>query len=447
MQKRRIAIIGAGPSGFGVAEVLRQEEFIDHFDITIYESSGYVGGKCRTILEDGSIANGSLGGYEVGAGFVPRFARSYADLMHIIKKNNIKLRSVEQPNRPTYHYVKNGKTVSVGQLHIRQLFIKPGVFIEVLLSYLGYTAKYIRYGNPKRIGFSKLPEALKKTLPKNYNPPALSRYAHVVQGFGYADIDDAYLRPPLAYYFAYLEPAMKPPLSMINGGTQGIWAKVASTYPKDCIRLNEPVKSIHRSKEKVTVKTAKGSEDYDYLVVATSLKAALGYLDISATQREFISRMKYNHYITILCKVSGLEAVGTFNLSACTDNTRLGQVLFCSKQDENSDIVTLNLYIDTHKKVSDETILKDAEDSLMKDFGATLVEKQEARIFHWDDYFGHLSEHDINEGWYDVFEQDFQGKNRTLYVSSGLHMETIGGAVQYATKQTKKYATAWLNQI
>ena len=446
MSKLKVAIIGAGPSGFGAAEVLRQAPFKDHFTFTIYERNDYVGGKCQTILKDGSIAEGKIGGYELGAGFIPRHARSYAELMRIIKRYHISLRSMRQPHRPTYQYMQDGQVVPVGRLHVSQLFSKPHIFFRTLVSYLNCAFMYARYGRPGR-GFAHIPAGLTRPLPSTSNPAILARYAHVVQGFGYADMDDPYLRPALPYYYRYLEPAMKPTLSMVDGGTQAIWAAVAKTYPPDSIRLNEAVQRITRTPDKVLVRTARGSEEYDYVIIGTSLKVAMGYLDISSEQKAFMSKMKYNHYPTVICKVAGLQAVATFNLAACLDKQQLGRVVFCSQQHPDSDTATLNLYVDPKRKVDDKTIIDEVEISLREDFGATLLEKDTARVFHWDDYFGHLSQQDIADGWYEKFEQDIQGKNRTLYLSSGLRMETMGASVQYATTQTKKYARAWLKQL
>jgi hypothetical protein len=444
MPKLRVAIIGAGPSGFGAAEVLRQDAFRKGYAITIYESNDYVGGKCRTVLADGTAAEGALGGYELGAGFIPKYARSYAALVKLTKRYGITLRSMQQPHRASYQYVKNGKAASVGQLPIRLLLTRPQRFFSVLASYIHVTVKYMRYGRAKR-GFEGLPPGLKQFLPKDYNPVIFARYAHVIAGFGYADMDDPYLRPAQLYYYRYMEPAMKPPLSMVDGGTQAIWEAVAATYPAGTIRLNERVQKITRTPEKVLVRTAHGSEEYDYLIVGTSLKVAMNYLDVADDQKKFMSKMKYNHYLTVLCKVSGITAVETFNLSACTDNTQLGRVVLCSKQNPDSDIVTLNLYVDPKRKMSDKTIMNEVETSLWEDFGATLLDKGSAQVFHWDDYFGHLSEQDILDGWYENFDRDIQGSNRTLYLSSGLRMETMGASVEYATKQTKKYARAWLD--
>jgi len=444
MPKRKVAIIGAGPSGLAAAEVLRQAPFAEHFDITIYESNDYVGGKCQTVLPDGKTAAGTIGGYELGAGFIPKYARSYADLMHIIRRYGIKLRSMEQPDRATYHYVRNGQSVSVGQLRLRFLFTRPLTFIRTLASYISYGLKYVLYGRPKH-GFAGLPAGLKRQrVPRTFNPALLARYAHVIAGFGYADIDDPYLRPALLYYYRYLEPAMKPTLSMVDGGTQSIWSAVAATYPDGAIRLQERVEHVSRTPEKVVVKSIHGTAEYDHVIIGTSLKAAQHYLDVSPEQKKLMAQMKYNHYVTVLCRVSGLSAVATFNLSACMDNQQLGRVLFCSMQHPDSDITTLNLYVDPKRTVSDKTIIDEVETSLREDFGATLLEKDTAQVFHWDDYFGHLSEQDIADGWYEQFEQAIQGKDRTLYLSSGLHMETMGDSVQYATRQTKKYAEAWL---
>jgi hypothetical protein len=442
MQKLKVAIIGAGPSGFGVAEILRQKSLREHFDITIYESNDHVGGKCWTILEEGTSANSASSGHEVGAGFIPKYARSYADFMRIIKKYDIKLRKFQRASELLM--LQDGAASTTGQLSAGLLVTNPSLFFKIFADYVKHAVLYARYGSTKHIGYTNLPKALTRPLPLDHNDAMFLRFAHVMQGFGYADMDDPYLRPPLAYYYRYLELTMRSPLYMVEGGTQSIWEKVAETYPQGTIRLNEAVLRVKRTPEKVIITTANDVATYDYLVVATPLKAAQKYLDITKQQKEFMSQMKYNHYITVLCKASGIKEGGTFNLSACSDRERLDQVFFSYKQDPNSDTVTLNLFIKPGDASDDKTILDNVDKSLPRDFGAKLLDKRKAKIFHWDDYFGHLGSEDLASGWYDDFEMDYQDKNRTLFVSSGLHMETIGASIQYATKVTKKYAKIWL---
>ena len=439
MTKIKVAIIGAGPSGFGAAEVLRSKPYRDAFEFTIYESNNYVGGKCRTVLRDGAVANGKMGGYEVGAGYIPTHARSYKDLMDIIKRYDVSLRSIKQPGREIFDFVEHGgRRVSIKQL-------KPRNFIPVLSSYLSYAFTYVFCNGNKNAGFTHLSKRLLTPLnPSNIG--VYKRFSHVVQGFGYADIDDLYLRPMLPYYHRYLDPMMRPSLSMINGGTQGLWAKVTEHYSAQEIKLNTQVLSIERFEDRVVVATKDKSEAYDYLIIATPLKPTLKYLDFTPEEKMFVERMKHNHFVTVLCEVTGINAIATFNLSACNDRSRVGDVVFCHKEHADQDTVTLNLYVDPKAPLDDAAILDSVERSLRDDFDAELLNRSTAKIFHWEDYFGHLGISELQNAWYDTFDRDLQGKKRTLFVSSGLHMETVGASVQYATRMTKEYAESWVSQ-
>ncbi|HTB48690.1 MAG TPA: FAD-dependent oxidoreductase [Verrucomicrobiae bacterium] len=444
MKKLRVAIIGAGPSGFSVAEVLRSERYADYFDVVMYERNGYVGGKCCTVFDDGSICNDKPGGYEMGAALLSKHTPSYKDLKDIIEKYDVKTTPFREANRTVFSYVKRGKHASMKYLSWAYLRRSPPTFLHALKGYDEYALDYLKYAGSLHAGYTNRPPVLSKRLSRLYTKEVSERLAGIMQGFGYADMEDRHLTPALLYYHQYIEPGVfEYPIYKLDNGMQGIWAKIAATYPTGTIRLNQEVTRINRMSNAISVTTPDGTEIYDYVVIATPLKPALQYLDLDHEQKQFLSRMQHNHYVSVLCRASGLEANGTFNIEACYSKKRLGRVVFGYKRYPDSDYITAYLYVKKGGRSDDKSIVKVVAKSLHADMGAELVDSQHAKVFHWQDYFGHLRPKDIRAGWYDDFERYFQGKDRTLFVSSGLHMETVGASVQFGTQEAKKYAKIW----
>lgn len=447
MNKIKIAIIGAGPSGFGAAEAFRSKEFAGRFEITIYEKNDYVGGKCCTVDEKGNVTNGQPGGYEMGATIIAKHTSNYKALSAMIDAQGTELKPFIEKDRHMFRYMKRGKFISIKQIYLAQLFHQPRKFFQALRGYDAYTSDYMKYVIRRTDGYANQSKALYKSVSKKYGKPVYTRLAGIMQGFGYADMDDKHLTPPALYYHQYIEPSIFAfPTYIVKGGTQGIWAKLADSYPANSVCLNETVAHIERHQDLVRIRTNKRIEDYDYVVVATPLKPALSFLDTTPEEHEFMSKMKHNHYVSVLCQTSDLGSVGLFNLPAMITKRKIGEVMFAYQRYSDSNYVVAYLYVKPGAKLSDNSIIDSVERDLKKSLRVSIINKEQAKVFHWQDYFGHLDTKTLKSGWYEEFDRHYQGQQRTLYVSSGLHMETVGASFQYGNSMGKKYARKWLEQ-
>lgn len=437
MKKVKVAIIGAGPSGFGAAEVLRQDK---RFEITMFEKNNYVGGKCLTVFEDGTVCNGKLGGYEMGAVLVSKHSESYRELMKLIEKYDIKLEPHQESERSFSIHLRNGKEDSYSPFDWHQIITNPAAFWKNIRRIDQYAVDYARYSSDRKIGYQNRPHSLNKNLSKKYGRPVNNKMATVMQGFGYADLDDNHLSPPLLYYHQYIDPKdVILPLYKLPAGTQGIWAKISKTYPPNTIKLNQTVVSVERHQKGVTVRANNAAYDFDYLVIATPLKPAIEFLDLSRDEKQLLKKMKHNHYVTVLAEVDGLSAMATFDMKACTSKKQIGDVLLGYKRYPDSKWTALYLYLRPGQECTDQQILQKVSRSLSKNYQASLVANSKPIIHHWDDYFAHLDTKSLNQNWYNEFDQNFQNQKRTLFVSSGLHMETVGASVEYATAVTRNF--------
>jgi protoporphyrinogen oxidase len=442
MIKQKIAIIGAGPSGFAAAEVFKSNKYSPYFDITIYERNDYVGGKCHTVRFDSNDRRE----YEVGAVLVSEHTQGYASLIKLLDKYEVSRSIFSRRDENAPVYLNKGTAIDINKIYLRDLKTNPKKFWRVFNGYNKFAEDYLHYSRTRHVGYSHRPKQLNKNLSKVYRHEVNERLSGVMQGYGYADLDDKKLSPPVLYYHQYIEAGeIEHPLHSIDSGTQSIWTKIASTYPEGKVRLNEQVLKIKRDSLGVEVSTNKATEKYDHIVIATPLKPALNFLDLDKEEKMFLTKMKHNNYVTVLCEADGFSSPVTYNVKACTNQKDVGRVMCAYKRYYNSNVVALYLYPKTNYG-NDETILNAVEVSLKEDFNASLKNRNKAKVYHQEDYFGHLDTKTLNEEWYEKFDESFQAKNRTLYVSSGLHMETVGASVEYGTKLAERYAELVLQQ-
>lgn len=440
----RVAIIGGGASGWASAEVLRDARWEGRFDVVVFEKNNYFGGKCRTVFPDGERYNGKSGGYEVGAGVISKGSKCYADLERLLKKYRISCSNVVEKARQKRRYYMNGRVVN-WRYWLLLLLRRPTVFVKAAYGLIKYWFGLGQYSKDTPLEYHGRPAQLNKNLSAVYPHESNVCFAIGMQSYGYADLDDEELTPPLLYYHQYLtREVFINPLYTVDMGMQVIWSTVAASYPQKSKRLNAEVLEVKREASRVIVETGDGEEYFDYLIVAVPLGPGLAFMDFNHQEKALISKVTTNHYVSVLCRVSGLIDTCHVNVKKTVDRKDVGRIMFAYKRYVNSDWVNLNLYINPQEEKTDEEIISAVAIDLKDDFSAELLEPASAKVFHWRDYFAHLSTKDLDDAWYGQFQDLMQGTKRTLFVSCGLHMETVGASVQYATEKVGEIAQNWL---
>jgi len=441
-RKLRVAIVGGGPSGLSSAEALRKWE--SQVELTIFEKNTYWGGKCATVFSDGTLCNGVPGGYELGAGVVSKGSKSNADLEMLLKRHHIPYSNAAEKGRLKYRFYSKGERFGLKSLLVTMLK-HPMKATGAVFSFARYWQDLGRYSLDPAIDLFDKSAKLNKRFSDVYPQAFNICCGFGMQGFGYAHLPDKGLTPPLMYYHQYApKDVLVNPVYTIDIGMQGIWSTVASTYESEITHLNEAVIHISRTDHEVEVQTSVGSYLFDYLIVAVPLGPNLDFMDFTEKECNLLSKVHTNHYVTVLCEVEGLEDIGNVLVENTVDNGKLGHVVFAYKRYANSDWVTINLYVNPNETVSDQDILDSVRNDLETEFGAKMKKFDNARIYHWNDYFPHLDTSDLDDSWYKKFEEEMQNRKRTLFVSSGLHMETVGASVQYATKKVEDVVPKWL---
>lgn len=440
----RVAVIGGGPSGWAAAEALDHPRWQGRFEVTVFERNGYFGGKCSTVFPGGTPCNGAPGGYELGAGVLSKDSWSCADLEALLKRHDVAYTNAAEPGRAKYRFYSRGAALRTGGW-LLLLLLRPWLFLVGVLDFARFRLGLLRHSREPTLDYAGRPRALHRTFRSTHTAVLNRAVCFGMQAFGYAETSDAGLSAPLLYYHQYARPdVLWNPVYRIERGMQGIWWRVASNRPAQRARLNAEVVRITRGEDAVTVETATTQEVFDQVIIAVPLAPALPFLDATDAERELLRRVRCNHYITVLCRVQGLEDIAHVVVDQAVDPQRLGGVVFAYKRYPDSDWVTVNLYADPARERSDAEILDVVERDLARELGASLVDRGSASVHHWRDYFPHLATEDLDAGWYEHFEREVQGQRRALWVSSGLHMETVGASVQYATAKVNDAAPRWL---
>lgn len=440
----KVAVIGGGASGWSAAEALRDPQWEGKFDVTVYEKNDYFGGKCRTAFSDGTTCNGQSGGYELGAGVFPQGAKLTEDLEKLINRHKIPYSNAKEKQRNRFAFYTGGQ--KVGPLYvIGKIARHPLGFLRVIFDLMKYLFQLRRHSQKDQFEFQGRSKELNKTLSEVFSREFNLFCGLGTQSFGYVHLSDNLLSSPLVYYHQYA-PAdvMMSELHTCDIGMQGIWATIAASYPSDKALLNTEILSVKRKEDGVYLETSTETVHYDHLIVAVPFGPNLKFMDFSQDETAMLEKIKTVHYVTVLCRAKGFKDIGNFNVDACIDPSTLGDAMLIYKRYVDSDWITINLIYDPKTNKSNDEILDHIETSLRESYSSEMLERSAAKVFHWHDYYPHLETADLNDGWYDKFEQNIQGKKRTLFVSSGLHMETVGASVQYATKKTNQMARQWL---
>jgi hypothetical protein len=324
------------------------------------------------------------------------------------------------------------------------LMRRPKVFLKAAYGLSKYWYGLGNYSKGAPLEYHGRPAQLNKNLSAVYPHESNVFFAIGMQAYGYADLDDEELTPPLLYYHQYLtRDVLMNPIYTVDIGMQGIWSTVAASYPQESKRLNAEVLAVKRETSRVIVESGDGEEYFDYLIVAVPLGPGLAFMDFDRQEKAMISKVKNNHYVSVLCRVSGLYDTSHVNVKKSADPKGIGRIMFAYKRYVDSAWVSLYLYIDPQEEKTDEEIISAVALSLKDDFSAVLLEPASAKVFHWHDYFAHLSTEHLDDAWYEQFQDSMQGAKRTLFVSCGLHMETVGASVRYVTEKVGKMAQNW----
>lgn len=290
----RIAIIGTGIAGNTIAYKLR-----DRFDITVYESAGYVGGHTNTVnVEEGgrSIA--------VDTGFIVFNDRTYPHFMRLLDE-------IGQPSRPTgmsfsvhdargtFEY--NGSSLN-GMFADRRNLLRPR-FYRMISDILRFNREAVLDVSGSR-GQQSLGDYLSV---RRYGDDFRDRYLVPMAAAIWSAEPISILDMPVAFLVRFfknhglLQLENRPQWHVIEGGSREYVRRLVAGH-RDRIRLNCAVTSVRRHAAGVEITSGDGGREwYDHVFLACHSDQALRLLaDPSPAEAAVLGAIEYQPNEAIL---------------------------------------------------------------------------------------------------------------------------------------------------
>ncbi|MEK7632265.1 MAG: FAD-dependent oxidoreductase [Patescibacteria group bacterium] len=400
---KRIAIIGAGAAGLSAAHALKAKGYSN---ITVFERSNRVGGKCCTVEIEGK-------NYELGAGVL---AEDNSIVLRLAEEFNIPLAPIQFDNDVTVDGLS-------GIAEPKRNIFESAKLLKELAKYCWLTQKYRATG---KSGLANTPHALAAPFTefaKKHKIENLAReFALFFTGFGY----DYFERIPAAYVLKYyrwstLLAFMQRKVYRLPNGIQHLWTAVAAAHT---VRLNTAISHIERSETSVSVTTERGTEEFDTLIIASPLDETLSYIDSTDDERNLFSKIQYVDYVTIACTIEGILDGDGYVPSNFTPH-RAGHPVFWHHRHADARVYTFYALADGSQT---DTDLTDHMTDLVKKMGGVVSTIHS--ITHWK-YFPHISSEIMKDGFFDRIES-IQGTKNTFYVGESLNFSTVGLASEHA---------------
>ena len=292
MSAKKVVIIGAGCAGLSAAYSLRKQGV----EAVVYEASGVVGGRCRTVYEQGYEFIAGAGGTE------PQWSTTFQYLEELGL-----LERVYSAQKQVYGFYRKGR--------IRKLFL-GGSFWEMLKALPGnlafiFTAVPLKTFPQVLKVFRALRKYMKLVDTQNHNFDALAEISNmsteqfVLQYGGPEALE--YIFHPFLSMMVLARPkeiSIVHPISLFSlmkgmrslyGGmgviTAGLYEKV-----NDCVRLNTPVKKVVIKDGKVVgVETRDGFVEADQVICGVDAVNALQLIPgLPEAMRKPLETCKYS---------------------------------------------------------------------------------------------------------------------------------------------------------
>jgi len=290
----RIAIIGTGIAGNTIAYKLR-----DRFDITVYESAGYVGGHTNTVNVD--EGNRTIA---VDTGFIVFNDRTYPHFMRLLDE-------IGQRSRPTgmsfsvhdaegsFEY--NGSSLN-GLFADRRNLLRPR-FYRMLSDILRFNREAVL-----DVGGSRGQQSLGDYLSfHRYGDDFRDRYLVPMAAAIWSAEPVSVLDMPVAFLVRFfknhglLQLENRPQWHVIEGGSREYVRRLVAGH-RDRIRLNCAVTSVRRHAAGVEIISRDGGREwYDHVFVACHSDQALRLLaDPTPAEAAVLGAIKYQPNEAIL---------------------------------------------------------------------------------------------------------------------------------------------------
>jgi acyl-CoA synthetase (AMP-forming)/AMP-acid ligase II/thioesterase domain-containing protein len=410
---RRIAVLGAGPSGLTAA---RELEKLGH-EVTVFERAPEAGGMASSIEIDGLP-------YDIGAHLCTGSYETVAALaaevgIETVPTTGYFILDLESATvLPQDHSIFQAEAFERYQRARSERF--PGIGLPGLASAAPSLASPVSAW----LAAERL-DALGASMGTNYT----------AAGYGY--LDDPDLAAVYLVKFSEMIGALSPRRRIaptwtftIEGGFQRLWSRVAGEL-RD-VRCGVTIDAIERRSDGVELRSGGERWFFDELVLAVHPEEALRLLDASPEERAVLGAMRSFEYVTTVCSVEGLPRQGLYLIAQnCATRRRAGRPVAYHHRHPGSDVFLFYSYGDDKADaLLDEALREDIER-----LGGRLGRVHQRRRFH---YMPHPTAEAIRGGFFERYEA-LQGHRRTYHVGGALGFELVECVAAHAREITSRF--------
>jgi predicted NAD/FAD-binding protein len=303
LKYKKIAIVGSGISGLGVAHSLQGQA-----DITLLEAGAYFGGHANTVDISLPTENGLLT-YGVDTGFLVFNERTYPNLIHLFEELGVETAlsdmsfSVQAPNawgQETLEWSGSNLDTVFAQ---RRNLARPK-FLKMLLDVMRFNklCTQIAEQQSEREMRQPLSEFLKQ---HGFGEAFKHWYFLPMMGCIWSCPTDQMLAFPVATMIRFchnhglIQVSNRPRWFTVKGGSRNYVEKIVSKIADK--RLNTPVQLIERDEQGVRVITQGHAERFDEVVICTHSDQALRLLrEPSPAEVKNLSAIRYQDNVAVL---------------------------------------------------------------------------------------------------------------------------------------------------
>jgi glycine/D-amino acid oxidase-like deaminating enzyme len=400
----RIGILGGGASGLAAAHALRE---LGYRSITVFEREPEVGGKCCTLVHEGRS-------YELGAGLLTPAYRNVRALMREVGVHS------------QAHF--GGVRAALRDEDTWRLpaSLRQGGWMSAVRGGVALVVELLRREGLHRPGFAHLSDELAVPFDvwcRRRGCEALEPILEPwITGFGYGFLNEL----PAAYVLKYATIFGAPLSEIPDEGFGGLFRKVAAALHPVEVRLGARVTDVVRRPEGVTVQTTQETSEFDVIIVACPLDAALHFLDATPLEIELFERIRYENYFIVGASVSGALPRDRYTFFRTNfDRAKVGRPTFAYRRWRETDIV---FFCGFAREDDWEACARREVGATVEQMGGRVRDVIAAR--NWR-YFPHVQTDDIARGYYRRLEQ-LQGCRRTYYCGEVLAFAAVEPVVTYA---------------
>ncbi|MEO7400235.1 MAG: FAD-dependent oxidoreductase [Polaromonas sp.] len=292
----KIAIVGSGISGLAVAHRLRGQA-----DITLFEAGSYFGGHTHTVDVTRPTPQGPVS-HGVDTGFLVFNERTYPNLIALLAELEVATAPSDMSFSVQVPGALRGRTLEWSGSSLATVFAQRENLVNP--RFWGMLADLRRFNAlTTRIAEANEEAALARPLgdflrAHRFGEAFRDWYLLPMLGCIWSCPTDQMLRFPVATMIRFcrnhglIQVSNRPRWHTVSGGARHYVEKIIAGV--DHGRLNTPVRRIERDAAGVRVKTDRGAERFDRLVLATHSDQALGLLaDATREEREVLGAIRY----------------------------------------------------------------------------------------------------------------------------------------------------------